>query len=123
MDHRPLVPSCLALSTPTPSKPAYTASTNSLILCCWILGIKVDTGVKDMAGHPGKKKTEGLDGLGARFAKWRGVITIADGIPSRGCIEARAHALARYAALCQEAGVFPIVEPEVFMDGEHPLES
>jgi fructose-bisphosphate aldolase, class I len=97
-----------------------------------ILGIKVDTGAKDMAGHPGEKITEGLDGLrdhlkeyfqmGARFAKWRAVITIADGIPSRGCIEANAHALARYAALCQEAGLVPIVEPEVLMVGEHPLE-
>ena len=97
-----------------------------------IPGIKVDTGAKDMAGHPREKITEGLDGLrdrlaeysqmGARFAKWRAVITIADGIPSRGCIEANAHALARYAALCQEAGLVPIVEPEVLMDGEHPLE-
>ena len=95
-------------------------------------GIKVDTGAKDMAGHPGEKITEGLDGLrdrlaqysqmGARFAKWRAVITIAAGIPSRGCIEANAHALARYAALCQEAGLVPIVEPEVLMDGEHTLE-
>ena len=97
-----------------------------------IPGIKVDTGAKDMAGHPREKITEGLDGLrdrlaeysrmGARFAKWRAVITIADGIPSRGCIEANAHALARYAALCQEAGLVPIVEPEVLMDGEHTLE-
>jgi fructose-bisphosphate aldolase class I len=96
-----------------------------------IPGIKVDVGAKDMAGHPGEKVTEGLDGLrdrlaeysrmGARFAKWRAVITIADDIPSRGCIEANAHALARYAALCQEAGLVPIVEPEVLMDGEHPL--
>ena len=97
-----------------------------------IPGIKVDTGAKDMAGHPGEKITEGLDGLrdrlaeyfqmGARFAKWRAVITIADGIPSRGCIEANAHALARYAALCQEAGMVPVVEPEVLMDGDHTLE-
>jgi fructose-bisphosphate aldolase, class I len=97
-----------------------------------IPGIKVDTGAKDMAGHPGEKITEGLDGLrgrlaeysqiGARFAKWRAVITIAYGIPSRGCIEANAHALARYAALCQEAGLVPIIEPEVLMDGEHTLE-
>jgi fructose-bisphosphate aldolase class I len=97
-----------------------------------IPGIKVDTGAKDMAGHPREKITEGLDGLrdrlaeysrmGARFAKWRAVITIADGIPSRGCIEANAHALARYAALCQEAGLIPVVEPEVLMDGEHTLE-
>jgi len=97
-----------------------------------IPGIKVDTGAKEMAGHPGEKITEGLDGLrgrlaeysqmGARFAKWRAVITIADGIPSRGCIEANAHALALYAALCQEAGLVPIVEPEVLMDGDHTLE-
>ena len=96
-----------------------------------IPGIKVDTGAKDMAAHFGEKITEGLDGLrdrlaeyrrmGARFAKWRAVITIADAIPSRGCIEANAHALARYAALCQEAGLVPIIEPEVLMDGEHPL--
>jgi fructose-bisphosphate aldolase class I len=97
-----------------------------------IPGIKVDTGAKDMAGHPGERITEGLDGLrdrlaeysqmGARFAKWRAVITIADGIPSRGCIEANAHALARYAALCQEAGLVPVVEPELLMDGDHTLE-
>jgi len=95
-------------------------------------GIKVDAGAKDLAGHPGEKITEGLDGLrdrlaeysqmGARFAKWRAVITMGDGIPSRACIEANAHALARYAALCQEAGLAPIVEPEVLMDGEHTLE-
>ena len=97
-----------------------------------IPGIKVDTGAKDMAGHPGEKVTEGLDGLrdrlkeyaqmGARFAKWRAVITIGLGIPSRGCVEANAQALARYAALCQEAGLVPVVEPEVLMDGDHPLE-
>jgi fructose-bisphosphate aldolase class I len=97
-----------------------------------IPGIKVDTGAKDLAGHPGEKITEGLDGLrerlkeyyqmGARFAKWRAVIAIGDGIPSGGCIEANAHALARYAALCQEAGLVPIVEPEVLMDGDHTLE-
>jgi fructose-bisphosphate aldolase class I len=97
-----------------------------------IPGIKVDTGAKDLACHPGEKITEGLDGLrdrlkeyfkmGARFAKWRAVITIGDGIPSRGCIEANAHALARYAALCQEVGLVPIVEPEVLMEGEHTLE-
>jgi fructose-bisphosphate aldolase class I len=95
-------------------------------------GIKVDAGAKDLAGHPGEKITEGLDGLrerlseyqqmGARFAKWRAVITIGQGIPSRGCLEANAHALARYAALCQEAGLVPIVEPEVLMDGDHTLE-
>jgi fructose-bisphosphate aldolase, class I len=94
--------------------------------------IKVDTGAKDMAAHPGEKVTEGLDGLrdrlkeysqmGARFAKWRAVIALGDGIPSRGCIEANAQALARYAALCQEAGLVPVVEPEVLMDGEHTLE-
>ena len=97
-----------------------------------IPGIKVDTGAKDMAGHPGEKITEGLDGLrdrlaeyaqmGARFAKWRAVIAVGDGIPSRGCIEANAQALARYAALCQEAGLVPVVEPEVLMDGAHTLE-
>ncbi len=96
-------------------------------------GIKVDTGAKDLAGHPGEKVTEGLDGLrerlkeyadlGARFAKWRAVITLGDGLPSRGCIEANAQALARYAALCQEAGLVPIVEPEVLMDGRHSLEA
>lgn len=97
-----------------------------------IPGIKVDVGAKDLAGHPGEKITEGLDGLrnrlreyfqmGARFAKWRAVIAIGKGIPSRGCIEANAHALARYAALCQEEGFVPIVEPEVLMEGEHTLE-
>jgi fructose-bisphosphate aldolase class I len=96
-----------------------------------IPGIKVDTGAKAMAGHPGEKITEGLDGLrdrlaeyahmGARFAKWRAVIVIGDGIPSRGCVEANAQALARYAALCQEAGLVPVVEPEVLMDGGHTL--
>ena len=97
-----------------------------------IPGIKVDTGAKELAGHPGEKVTEGLDGLrdrlaeyvrmGARFAKWRAVITIGDGIPSWGCIHANAHALARYAALCQEAGLVPVVEPEVLMDGEHTMD-
>jgi fructose-bisphosphate aldolase class I len=96
-----------------------------------IPGIKVDEGAKALATHPGEKVTEGLDGLrgrlkdyfqmGARFAKWRAVITIGEGIPSRGCIEVNAHALARYAALCQEAGIVPIVEPEVLMDGGHTL--
>lgn len=96
-----------------------------------IPGIKVDTGAKDLAGHPGEKVTEGLDGLrerlaeyrgmGARFCKWRAVITIDRDIPSRGCIDANAHALARYAALCQEAGMVPIVEPEVLIDGEHDI--
>jgi len=97
-----------------------------------IPGIKVDTGAKDLAGHPGEKVTEGLDGLrdrfaeyygmGARFAKWRAVITIGDGIPSRACIEANAHALARYAALAQEASIVPIVEPEVLIDSDHTIE-
>jgi fructose-bisphosphate aldolase class I len=97
-----------------------------------IPGIKVDTGAKDLAGFSGEKITEGLDGLrdrlkeyyqmGARFTKWRAVIAIGDDIPSRGCLEANAHALARYAALCQEAGLVPIVEPEVLMDGGHSLE-
>jgi len=97
-----------------------------------IPGIKVDLGAKNMAGHPGEKITEGLDGLrvrlkeyfqmGARFAKWRAVIAVGDGIPSRGCLEANAQALARYAALCQEAGLVPVVEPEVLMEGEHTLE-
>jgi fructose-bisphosphate aldolase class I len=97
-----------------------------------IPGIKVDMGAKDMAAHPGEKITEGLDGLhdrlaeyvhmGAGFAKWRAVITIGEGLPSRGCIDANAHTLARYAALCQEAGLVPVVEPEVLMDGNHTLE-
>ena len=97
-----------------------------------IPGIKVDTGAKSLAGFPGEKVTEGLDGLrerllgyrelGARFAKWRAVITIGDGIPTPFCLEANAHALARYAALCQEAGLVPIVEPEVLMDGAHTIE-
>jgi fructose-bisphosphate aldolase, class I len=96
-----------------------------------IPGIKVDAGAKDLAGHPGEKITEGLDGLrarlaeysqmGARFAKWRAVIVIGVGIPTRGCVEANAGTLARYAALCQEADLVPIVEPEVLMDGDHTL--
>jgi len=96
-----------------------------------IPGIKVDAGTKEMALHPGEKITEGLDGLrerlaeysrmGARFAKWRAVITIGDDLPSRGCIEANAHALARYAAVCQATGIVPVVEPEVLMDGTHSL--
>ncbi len=95
-------------------------------------GIKVDLGTKHLAGHPSEKVTEGLDGLrerlaeysqmGARFAKWRAVLTVGDATPSRGCIEANVHALARYAALCQEAGLVPIVEPEVLMNGQHSLE-
>jgi fructose-bisphosphate aldolase, class I len=95
-------------------------------------GIKVDAGAKPLAGFPGETVTEGLDGLrdrfaeyhklGARFAKWRAVIDIGQGIPSAFAIEANAHALARYAALSQEAGIAPIVEPEVLMDGDHTLE-
>ncbi len=97
-----------------------------------IPGIKVDTGAKDLAGHTGEKITEGLDGLrdrlkgyyqmGARFAKWRAVIAMGNGKPSAACITANAHALARYAALCQEAGLVPIVEAEVLMDDAHTLE-
>ncbi|MDA1000526.1 MAG: fructose-bisphosphate aldolase class I [bacterium] len=97
-----------------------------------IPGIKVDKGAKDLAGAAGETVTEGLDGLrerlneyrelGARFTKWRAVITIGGGIPSQYCIDANAHALARYAALSQEAGLVPIVEPEVLMDGNHTIE-
>ena len=97
-----------------------------------LTGIKVDAGAKALAGASGETVTEGLDGLrerlaeykklGASFAKWRAVITIGKEIPSARCIEANAHALARYAALCQEAGIVPIVEPEVLMDGDHTLE-
>jgi fructose-bisphosphate aldolase class I len=97
-----------------------------------IPGIKVDEGTVDLAAFPGEKITEGIDGLrdrlaqyyslGARFCKWRGVITIGDGIPTRGCIDANVHLLARYAALCQEAGMVPIVEPEVLMDGNNTIE-
>jgi len=95
-------------------------------------GIKVDGGAKALAAHPGEKVTEGLDGLrerlaeyrerGARFAKWRAVIAIGEGIPSRACLEANAHALARYAGLCQENGLVPVVEPEVLMDGDHDID-
>ena len=97
-----------------------------------VAGIKVDAGAKALAGHPGELVTEGLDGLrerladyaamGARFAKWRAVIAIDAGLPSAACIAVNAHALARYAALCQEAGLVPIVEPEVLMTGEHTLQ-
>jgi fructose-bisphosphate aldolase class I len=97
-----------------------------------IPGIKVDTGAKPLAGYPGETITEGLDGLrerlaeyyklGARFAKWRAVIDIGADIPTSYAVDANAHALARYAALCQEAGIVPIVEPEVLMDGNHTLE-
>ena len=95
-------------------------------------GIKVDKGAKNLALFPGEKVTEGLDGLrerlaeyfklGARFAKWRAVITIGEAIPSHACLYANAHALARYAALCQEASIVPIIEPEVLLDGDHTIE-
>jgi len=100
-----------------------------------IPGIKVDAGAKDLALFPGEKVTEGLDGLrkrlaeyhelGARFAKWRAVITIdeSNGLPTDGCIRANAHAMARYAGLCQEAGLVPIVEPETLMDGSHAIQA
>ncbi len=97
-----------------------------------IPGIKVDLGAKPLAGADGETVTEGLDGLrerlaeyhslGARFAKWRATYTITDTLPSAYCIDVNAHTLARYAALCQEAGIVPIVEPEVLMDGEHTIE-
>lgn len=96
-------------------------------------GIKVDKGAKPLAGFPGEKVTEGLDGLrdrlneyvelGAKFAKWRAVIAISEEMPTGACIDANAHALARYAALCQEAGLVPIVEPEVLMDGDHDIDT
>ncbi|MDB5817637.1 MAG: fructose-bisphosphate aldolase class [Rhizobacter sp.] len=100
-----------------------------------LVGIKVDQGAKALPGHPGETVTEGLDGLrerldaylaaGASFAKWRGVIRIggkSGGLPSAACLEVNAHALARYAALCQDVGLVPIVEPEVIMDGDHSLQ-
>jgi fructose-bisphosphate aldolase class I len=106
--------------------PAYLAKNNM------IPGIKVDAGAKALAGFPGETMTEGLDGLrerlaeyyklGARFAKWRAVIDIGAGIPTQYCIDANAEGLARYAALCQEANIVPIVEPEVLMDGGHTIE-
>jgi fructose-bisphosphate aldolase class I len=106
--------------------PVYMSQNNM------IPGIKVDTGAKPLAGFPGETITEGLDGLrerlaeyyklGARFAKWRAVIDIGSGIPSAYAVEANAAALARYATLCQEASIVPIVEPEVLMDGAHTLE-
>ena len=96
-------------------------------------GIKVDKGTVPLAGYPGELVTEGLDGLrerlqeyyrlGARFAKWRAVITIGEDIPTGTCIDVNAHALARYAALCQEQGLVPVVEPEVLMDGGHDIET
>jgi fructose-bisphosphate aldolase class I len=95
-------------------------------------GIKVDKGIKPLPFCPGEVVTEGLDGLrerlveyrglGAKFAKWRAVIDIGSGIPSYECINANAHALARYAALCQDEGIVPIVEPEVLMDGDHDID-
>ena len=97
-----------------------------------IPGAKVDTGLTDLAGFPGEQITEGLDGLrervetyrelGARFAKWRAVFAIGQGAPTRTCIQANAQVLARYAAICQEAGVVPIVEPEILMNGTHSIE-
>jgi fructose-bisphosphate aldolase class I len=96
-------------------------------------GIKVDTGAKDLANNSGEKITEGLDGLrdrckeyfsmGARFAKWRAVIKIDDGMPSKACISTNAHALARYASICQEQGLVPIIEPEVLMVGNHSAQT
>lgn len=95
-------------------------------------GIKVDTGAKPLAAFPGERVSEGLDGLrerlaeyrhlGARFTKWRAVIAIGEGLPTRGCLRANAHALGRFAALSQEAGLVPIVEPEVLMEGDHTIE-
>ena len=98
-----------------------------------IPGIKVDTGAKDFANHENEKVTEGLDNLhdrlaeykalGTKFAKWRAVITIGEGIPSQACIDANAHALSRYAGLCQEAGIVPMIEPEVLMDADNTIET
>ena len=107
--------------------------TNALMDVGIIPGIKVDMGAKPLAGFPNEKVAEGLDGLrerlseyktlGARFAKWRAVITIGEDIPSQTCINANVHALARYASLCQEADIVPIVEPEVLMTGNHTIET
>lgn len=109
-----------------------TSFINVLIDSGILPGIKVDMGTQEMAGHAGERITEGLDGLrerltqygemGARFAKWRAVFSIGEGMPSQSCIETNAQDLARYAALCQEAGLVPVVEPEVLMEGEHTLE-
>ncbi|GAB4372396.1 MAG: fructose-bisphosphate aldolase class I [Kiloniellaceae bacterium] len=109
-----------------------TPLVKKLVKAGMIPGIKVDLGAKPLAGHDGETVTEGLDGLrarleeyadlGARFTKWRGVYRIGDGMPSPGCVTANAHALARYAALAQEAGLVPIVEPEVLMDGDHDID-
>lgn len=110
---------------------AGVAFTDVLAAAGILVGIKVDMGAKPLALRAGEQVTEGLDGLrerlagyaaqGARFAKWRAVIAIGDGLPSGAALAANAHALARYAALCQEAGIVPIVEPEVLMDGDHTL--
>ena len=109
-----------------------TPLTEALAVQGVLPGIKVDTGAKPLAGSPDETVTEGLDGLrdrlseyrtmGARFAKWRAVIRITDSLPSSACVTANAHALARYAALCQEQQLVPIVEPEVLMDGSHTIE-
>lgn len=109
-----------------------TPLVKKLVKAGMIPGIKVDMGAKPLAGHDGETVTEGLDGLrarleeyadlGARFTKWRGVYRIGEGMPSPGCVTANAHALARYAALAQEAGLVPIVEPEVLMDGDHDID-
>lgn len=114
------------------STQAGTPFTKVLLNAGMIPGIKLDAGAKPLAKAPGETVTEGLDGLrdriaeyykmGARFAKWRAVITIGGDLPSERCIQTNAHALARYAALCQEGGLTPIVEPEVLMDGDHTLE-
>ncbi len=109
-----------------------TALVKKLKSAGMIPGIKVDLGAKPLAGHPGETVTEGLDGLldrlkdyaklGARFTKWRGVYRIGETMPSPACVTANGHALARYAALAQEAGLVPIVEPEVLMDGDHSID-
>jgi fructose-bisphosphate aldolase, class I len=109
-----------------------TSFVQSLTFNGIIPGIKVDGGTIEMAGHPGEKITQGLDnlrdrlkeyaGMGLRFAKWRAVITITKDTPTRASIEANAQTLAQYASMCQEAGLVPIVEPEVLMDGDHTLE-
>jgi len=109
-----------------------TPFVNAILDAGMVPGIKVDAGETDLARHPGEQITEGLDGLrerlveyarmGARFAKWRGALAVTADLPSRGCIEANAQVLARYAALCQEVGLVPVVEPEVLMDGAHTLE-
>ena len=118
----------LRQSTTCKNKILFTEYLNSKGI---LPGIKVDLGAKNLAGFNNEKITEGLDGLrnrlseyfalGARFAKWRAVINIDDTLPSLGCIEANAHALARYASLCQENGLVPIVEPEVLMNGNHDI--